>query len=68
LLTANGWTWITAVSMVIFSLFHWPCSTSLITAYRETHSRKWTALTALLPTAVGVLLCIFFNAAARFFI
>lgn len=68
LLTANGWTWITAVSMVIFSLFHWPCSTSLITAYRETHSRKWTALTALLPTVVGILFCIFFNAVARFFI
>lgn len=60
----NGWTWTTAVSMVIFSLLHWPCSTALITAYRETGSRKWTALTALIPTAAGILLCMLFNAAA----
>ena len=60
----NGWTWTTAVSMVIFSLLHWPCSTALITAYRETGSRKWTVLTALIPTAAGILLCMLFNAAA----
>lgn len=65
LLVANGWTWSTAVSMVIFSLLHWPCSTALITAYRETLSRKWTALTALIPTAAGVLLCMLFTAAVR---
>ncbi len=63
LLVANGWTWSTAVSMVIFSLLHWPCSTALITAYRETLSRKWTALTALIPTAAGMLLCMLFTAA-----
>jgi len=67
LLLSNGWTWTTAVSMVIFSLMHWPCSTALITAYRETLSRKWTALTALIPTAAGILLCILFTAAARLF-
>ncbi|MBR6654221.1 MAG: ferrous iron transport protein B [Oscillospiraceae bacterium] len=65
LLIANGWTWSTAVSMVIFSLLHWPCSTALITAYRETLSRKWTALTALIPTAAGVLLCMLFTAAVK---
>ena len=65
LLVANGWTWSTAVSMVIFSLLHWPCSTALITAYRETLSRKWTALTALIPTALGVLLCMLFTAVVR---
>ena len=65
LLVNNGWTWSTAVSMVIFSLLHWPCSTALITAYRETLSRKWTALTALIPTAAGILLCMLFTAAVR---
>jgi len=65
LLIANGWTWSTAVSMVIFSLLHWPCSTALITAYRETLSPKWTALTALIPTAAGVLLCMLFTAAVK---
>ncbi len=65
LLSANGWTWTTAVSMVIFSLMHWPCSTALITVYRETVSRKWTFLAALIPTAAGILLCMLFTAAVR---
>lgn len=65
LLIANGWSWVTAVSVMIFSLLHWPCSTALITAYRETRSLKWTALTAAIPTAAGMLLCMLFTAAAR---
>lgn len=65
LLISNGWTWATAVSMIMFTLLHWPCSTTLITAYRETHSRKWTALAAAIPTAAGVLLCMLFTAAVR---
>lgn len=67
LLTANGWTWTTAVSMLIFSMFHWPCTTSLITVQRETRSVKWTLLAAALPTAAGVMLCLLFNAAAGLF-
>ena len=61
LLLANGWTWKTAVSTIIFSLFHWPCSTTLLTVHKETGSIRWTALAALLPTAVGVLLCMLFT-------
>ncbi|MBR6522478.1 MAG: ferrous iron transporter B [Oscillospiraceae bacterium] len=67
LLISNGWTWSTAVSMIIFTLFHWPCSTSLITAYKETHSRKWTIVVALLPTLVGILLCMLFTFAVKLF-
>ena len=48
LLTANGWTWTTAVSAVLFFLLHWPCSTTLWTIRRETGSAKWTLLAALL--------------------
>lgn len=57
ILTTAGWTPITALCVILFSLFHWPCSTTLITVYRETKSLRQTALAAALPTAVGVLLC-----------
>ena len=65
LLTANGWTWTTAVSAVLFFLLHWPCSTTLWTIRRETGSAKWTLLAALLPTALGMMLCTAFTALAR---
>ena len=61
LFSMNGWNFTTALCMAIFALFHWPCSTSLITVYKETKSVKHTALSALLPTALGVILCIFVN-------
>jgi ferrous iron transport protein B len=57
LLVANGWTWTTAVSFALFSLMHWPCSTTLITIRRETGSAKWTLLAAALPTAMGAAAC-----------
>ena len=56
-LTAHGWTGWTAASAALLCLFHWPCSTTLLTVRRETGSWRWTALAAALPTAVGVLLC-----------
>ena len=65
LLTANGWTWTTAVSAVLFFLLHWPCSTTLWTIRRETGSAKWTLLATLLPTAMGMALCTAFTALAR---
>lgn len=65
LLAANGWTWTTAVSAVLFFLLHWPCSTTLWTIRRETGSAKWTLLAALLPTALGMALCAAFTALAR---
>ena len=57
LLLANGWTWRTAVCMVVFSLLHWPCATTLATIYRETKSLKWTAASFLVPTLCGAALC-----------
>ena len=68
LFVQNGWTWVTAVSVMLFSLNHWPCSTTLLTIKKETGSLKWTALAAAVPTAVGVTLCILFNAAAGLFV
>ena len=57
LLTANGWTTVTAVCAMLFSLFHWPCSTTLLTIWKETRSPKWTLLALVIPTAVGAALC-----------
>ncbi len=65
LLTDNGWTPITALCVVLFSLMHWPCSTTLWTIHKESGHVKWTALGFLLPTAVGMGLCFLFNAAAH---
>lgn len=57
LFLANGWTWVTAVCTMLFSLMHWPCSTTLLTIKKETGSLKWTALAFCLPTVLGMLLC-----------
>ncbi len=68
LFVSNGWTWVTAISTMLFSLMHWPCSTTLITIKKETGSLKWTALAFLLPTAIGVLVCFVFASLARLFV
>ena len=64
-LRANGWTGLTAACAVLFTLFHWPCSTTCITIARETRSVRWTLLAAVLPTALGAALCIALAAAVR---
>ena len=61
LLTQNGWTAVTAACVMLFSLLHWPCSTTLLTIKKETGSLGWTVLGAILPTAVGVLACALVN-------
>ena len=61
-LQANGWTWKRAVCMLLFTLLHWPCSTTVLTIRRETGSRKWTVLAFLLPTVLGISLCCLFTA------
>ena len=58
---ANGWTMSTAVCMIIFVLFHFPCSTSCITVYKETGSIKWTAVSFIIPTIIGIVICISAN-------
>jgi ferrous iron transport protein B len=59
LLVAGGWTLLTAVNLMLFSLVHNPCSTTLYTMYKETGSRKWTALAALLPLGLGFIITFF---------
>jgi len=59
LLTAGGWTLLMAVNLMLFSLVHNPCSTTLYTIWKETRSVKWTAVSGLLPLAMGFVLCFF---------
>ena len=57
LFLAQDWTLTTAVCTLIFVLFHWPCSTTCLTIYKETKSVKWTAAAILIPTVCGVVCC-----------
>ena len=58
ILAANGWTTVTALCAMLFTLFHFPCGTTCLTIWRETKSVRWTALAVALPTAIGVALCV----------
>jgi ferrous iron transport protein B len=59
ILRAGGWTTLTGICLMLFSLLHNPCSTTIYTIYRETESAKWTAVATLLPLAIGVAVCFF---------
>lgn len=68
LLVDNGWTWVTAVSTMLFSLMHWPCSTTCLTIRKETQSWKWTAISFFVPTVIGFIVCILFATTVRIFL
>lgn len=57
ILVNNGWTNMTAICYIIFSVVHFPCATALLTVFKETKSFKWTILAFLIPTVLGVVLC-----------
>jgi len=61
LLVDNGWDWVTAVCVMLFSLMHWPCATTILTIRKETQSLKWTAAAFIIPTVCGIFICIGFN-------
>ena len=67
LLVANNWTWVTALCVIVFSLVHWPCSTTYLSIKKETKSWKWTAIGFLLPTVTGFGLCFVIATFARIF-
>ncbi len=66
LLITNGWTWLTAVNVMLFSLMHWPCSTTCLTIKKETQSWKWTGLSFLIPTVTGIVICFIVTSVVRF--
>ena len=68
ILTEGGWATLTAVCLMLFSLCHNPCSTTLYTIYRETRSVKWTAVSAFLPLVMGFVLCALVAAVWRAFL
>lgn len=57
ILVQNGWTLLTAINVMIFTLLHFPCSTTLLTIKKETGSMKWTILSFLIPTVCGIAIC-----------
>lgn len=57
LLSTGGWTLLTGISVMLFSLLHNPCSTTIYTIYKETGSRRWTVIATLMPLALGFLVC-----------
>ena len=57
ILLDNGWTYLTALNTMLFSLLHWPCSTALLTIKKETGSWKWTIVAFVIPTVIAVVVC-----------
>ena len=68
ILINNGWTMITAINVMIFTCLHFPCTTTLLTIKKETGSLKWTAISFLLPTICGILVCMCTNLAYNIFV
>ena len=66
-LRAGGWTTLTAINLMLFSLLHNPCSTTILTIFNETKSRKWTAVATLLPLAMGFAITLTTASIARLF-
>ena len=67
ILLNNGWTYLTALNTMLFSLLHWPCATTLLTIKKETGSLKWTALAALIPTGIAISVCFITSTIFNFF-
>ena len=61
ILIQNGWTYKTAICTMLFSLLHWPCSTTLLTIKNETKSIKWTLLAFVIPTIIAIVVCFVVN-------
>lgn len=61
MLIENECSWKTMLCMIIFTLFHWPCGTTCLTIWKETKSTLWTAVSILLPTIIGMILCVLIN-------
>lgn len=68
LFSANGWTSVTAVCVIVFSLMHFPCATSLMTVKKEAGSVKWAALAFAIPTICGIVLCALIASISRLFV
>lgn len=61
----NGWTWLTVLCIMLFSLLHYPCGTTLFTIYKETKSPKWTLISFIMPLCVACIVCLLIAGLAR---
>lgn len=72
ILIQNGWSMLTAMNVMLFTVFHFPCATTLLTIKKETGSLKWTGLSFVIPTVCGVVLCmcttLVYNVLSLFFV
>ena len=68
LLVENGWTMLTALNVMFFSLMHWPCATTLLSIKKETGGWKWVLISVVLPLAMGTTLCLMTTSIHRFFL
>ena len=68
ILSTHGWTIVTAINVMIFSLLHFPCGTTLLTIKRETKSLNWAIISFILPTTIGIILCMLINLFFNIFI
>jgi len=67
LLISHGWTWVTALCVIVFSLMHWPCSTTCLTISKETGGKKWMLAAFAVPTIFGLLLCFIISSLSKLF-
>lgn len=67
LFVSHGWTWLTAVCVMLFSLMHWPCGTTCLTIKKETQSIKWTLVSFAVPTITGIVVCLIVANIVRLF-
>ena len=65
LLVSHGWTIVTAMCVMLFSLMHWPCGTTILTIRKETQSAKWTLAAFVIPTVTGIIMCMLVAGVAR---
>lgn len=61
ILISHGWTILTAINVMLFTILHYPCTTTLLTIKKETGSWKWTFLSFLIPTVCGIVVCMLTN-------
>lgn len=66
ILIQNGWTMLTAMNVMLFTILHFPCATTLLTIKKEASSWKWTAISFAIPTVCGIVLCMFTNLVYNF--
>jgi len=67
ILQMGGWTTLTAINLMLFSLLHNPCSTTIYTIYKETGSKKWTSIATFLPVLYGFIVCFIVTQIWNFF-